>query len=507
MWTTTVAVGDYWVSKGGPVSSRMCCRRCRGVLRLGHTGDLCDLCARQQTVAKLLPEGFFTEDRMRAALAAYDFAAVFRSVRRATGFSQERLGEFIELTQSRVSLVELSRHRLRDIAIVARVVSQFGIPPELLGFTPGAATVGATGSSDGQEVDMMRRREFVGIVTGITMGLDGVPLDLDRLAALLPVSADVELPKRVGAADVTAIEQVTAAFRQQDFSRGGGLYRDAAAAQFRSVLALRDVACDPQVRARLLVATADLGGLAAWMSYDSWLHNDARRLWVVALEVARQAEHPAAVDLTVNLLLDMTHQALHLHRPEEAARLVQLGYGAVAGGAHPVSGCTSSFLATNQAWCDAARGDAVACDRAMGRSVELAIPEPVAAAPWEAHVVPAELAAREGHTYFTLAAADGNPRQAARAVPLLEEAVRGYGSFYARSRAVNLPGLSGSYALAGDLDAAVDVGGQAVTEITALSSRRALERLRSLDTVLQPHDSEAAVADLREQIRGALTAA
>jgi len=459
-------------------------------------------------VAELLPEGFFTADRMRAALAGYDFAAVFRSVRRATGFSQERLGEFIELSQSRVSLVELSKHRLRDIAIVARVASQFGIPPELLGFVAGAATVGAAGSSDSQEVDLMLRREFFAVVTGITMGLDSVPLDLDRLAGLLPANAATELPRRIGSADVAAIEQLTAAFRQGQFSRGGGLYRDAVVAQFRSVLALRDVACAPPVRAQLLVATADLGGVAGWANYDSELHGEARRLWVAALEVARQSEHPAAVDQTAHLLSQMTHQALHLRQPEDGLRLVQLGHGTVAGGAHPVSAYTASNLAYKQAWCHAMRGDVAASDRALGQSIELvAAAEPIAAEPWTAHVNHAELVAQQGHTHFTLAAANGKPQHAARAVPLLQEAVREFGPAYARSRAVNLPGLSGAHAIAGDLEAAVHVGTQAVTEITALSAPRALERLRTLDTVLQPHDAEASVADLREQIRGALTAA
>lgn len=498
----------------GSVSGRACCRRCGGRLRLGQTGELCGLCARKLTVAELLPEGFFTSARMRAALAGLDFATVFRSVRRETGFSQQRLGELVELPQERVSLVERRTHQLRDIRIIVRVATQFGISAELLGFGSGAATVGKSGesgSSESREVDWMRRRDFLAVVTGITMGLDGldgVPLDLDRLAALLP-AAGVERPSRIGAADVAAIERVTAVFREGDFSRGGGLYRDAAVAQFRSVLALREVSCTPQVRAQLLVATADLGGLAAWMSYDSWLQGDARQLWIVALEVARQAEHPAAVDRTVDMLSGMVHQALHLRRLDEAQRLVQLGHATVAGGAQSVSAGAVSLLAINQAWCDAARGDAVACDRAVGRSVELlATPEPVmAAGPWATHVDHADLAGRQGHAYFHLAAAGGSPRQAARAVPLLEEAVREFGPAYARSRAVKLPGLSGSHVIAGDLDAAVAVGRQAVIEITALSSRRGLERLRTLDTILQPHDAEAAVTDLREQIRGALTAA
>ncbi len=39
------------------------------------------------------------------------------------------------------------------------------------------------------------------------------------------------------------------------------------------------------------------------------------------------------------------------------------------------------------------------------------------------------------------------------------------------------------------------------------TKRRALERLRTLDTILESHGAEVSVADLREQIRDALTAA
>ncbi|MGI9003154.1 MAG: helix-turn-helix domain-containing protein [Pseudonocardia sp.] len=442
---------------------------------------------------------------MRRALADYDFATVLRSVRRTTDYSQERLGELVGLSQSRISLIERRTHRLRDIAIVSRIASHLGIPPDLLGFTIGTSTVETTGHSDDQEVDWVFRRDFVTVVSGTTLGLGTAPLDLDRLAALLPHTG-VEPPGRIGAADVAAIEQVTAALRSCDFSRGGGLFRDAAVAQLRSVLTLRNQECASPVRARLLVAAADLGLLGGWMNYDSELHADARRLWVLALELARQAEHPAAVDLTVDLLLRMTHQALHLHRVEEAERLVQLGHAAVVSGTHPVSTYTANSLATNQAWCHAARGDAAACDRALDRSVELLdTPETTATAPWSAHVGSAELAARQGHAYFTLAMASGNLQHAARAVPLLQEAVRDYGPNYARARAIQLPGLAGAHALIGDLNAAAHVGGQAVTEITALSSRRALGRLRTLDTVVGEHGTEAPAAELREQIRSALT--
>src|SRR6185437_5545297 len=185
-----------------------------------------------------------------------------------------------------------------------------------------------------------------------------------------PTGRAASATTRIGLADVEAIEQATAVFRQSDFSQGGGVCRPMAVAKLRSVLALHHAACDSAVRGRLMVATADLGMVAAWASYDAERHNDARRLWMIALSVARQADHPRATDLTADLLLDMAHQALHLRRPHEALSLVQLGYGVAASRTHPVSACTASYLASNQAWCHAAQGDAQACDRALGQAIE-----------------------------------------------------------------------------------------------------------------------------------------
>ena len=132
-----------------------------------------------------------------------------------------------------------------------------------------------------------------------------------------------------------------------------------------------------------------------------------------------------------------------------------MGYGAAASRTHPVSATTASYLASNQAWCHAAHGDARACDRALGQAVEhFSRADPGAAAPWAAHVDAAELAAQQGHAHYTLALATAEVTHAARAVPLLREAVDGYGPAYARSRAVNLAGLAGAQALTGDLDTA-----------------------------------------------------
>ena len=262
------------------------------------------------------------------------------------------------------------------------------------------------------------------------------------------------------------------------------------------------------MRERLLVATADLGKIAAFASYDVERHDDARRLWPIALRVARQAQTPRATDLTVALLLSMTHQAPHLRRPQEALGFVQLGYGITASGSPSLSASTASCLAGFEAMCHGALGDAGACDRALGQAVEhFAGTDPAMAEPWIAYFSVAELLAQQGFAQYTLALATGDAKPAARAVPLLQQAVNSHGPARAGARTVNLANLAGAQALTGDLNAAVHTGHQAVEEITALASPRACDRLRILDTILQPHGTDPAVGEVREEIRQALTAA
>ena len=97
---------------------------------------------------------------------------------------------------------------------------------------------------------------------------------------------------------------------------------------------------------RLDIAAADLAMLAAWCSYDAERHDDARRLWIVALELCRHTDHPRAADLAVVILLDMAHQSLHLMRPDDALRLAGLGLAVENGSPGAVSDATRSYLAS-----------------------------------------------------------------------------------------------------------------------------------------------------------------
>ena len=437
---------------------------------------------------------------MVAALAGYDFAVVFRRVRAITGWSQQTLGELVGLDQTRISEIERGVRRLRDVALVARVATGLRIPPVLLGFGDPGTTVGEEGIDGPKVVSWVDRRDFVQHIAALTLGTAGATgLDIDRLTALLP-HADPTGTRHIGAADVETIEQATAAFERQDFTTGAGPIRDVAVAHLRSVLSLLDAQATPGVRPRLLVATAHLAMQAGWMSFEVNQHDAARRLWMIALNVARDAEHPLGADQTVYLLYDMALQAVHLGRPDEALRLVHLGHAATTG-IRAVSAATTSCLATIQARAHAAQGDAAGCDRALGQAVEhFAAIDPATRTPWGASVSEAGFAARQGSAHYELAMAKRDPRAARAAVPLLRHAADHLGLDYARPRALKLTDLAGTHAIAGDLDTAVTVGHQAVDAVTALHSPRAYDGLRVLNIVLKPLHDSVGVAELRDRL-------
>jgi transcriptional regulator with XRE-family HTH domain len=450
-----------------------------------------------------VPESFFDVPELRAALATYDFGPVFRAVRAHAGLSQEELGFLVGLSQSRVSMVEGGRHRLRDVAVIARVAVALGVSGSLLGFPfLAAGTVGGR-----EEVSWMDRRDFFSIVAAIIFGADIHP-ELERLEVLLLPSGDDESPtrRRVGAADVEAIEQITAALRAADLRHGGGLVRPAAMAHLKHVLSLQDAVCSEPVRSQLLLATADLAQTSGWMSYDVERHDAARRLWMIALDTARRADHARSADLSVNVLLQMAAQARHVNRPAEALRLAQLGSAAATGAATPVSAGALGSLASSLSHIRAMLGEVELSHRAMGEAREFyANVDPATEPPWAmARVPPAEAEAMEGYALFSLAST--NPAYAPAAVERLRAAVDGFGPTHARSRALNLPGLASCYFLGGDVAAAVATGHKAVTAISALSSQRAHTRLRVLAETAAPFADQSDVAELRQRIRETVTA-
>lgn len=325
-----------------------------------------------------------------------------------------------------------------------------------------------------------------------------------RVAALAPpTSAEMDVPRRIGAADVGRIEAATSAFRDWDNRWGGGLSRTAVIAQFQWVAAVasRSVCASQKVRGRLLTALADLAGVAAFLSYDMNRHAQARGLWMVGLDAASEAGN---VDLVGTTLRQLAHQCLHLNRPDDALRLVRLAYAMTLNPGYPVSELAFAEIAAYEGWCFAAAGKRQPCHRALGRAQEhFANAEGEAVPPWLSHLDVAELTALRGHSYHVLAGRV--PEVVGEARRLLRQAVAGRDNAYARSRTLNLIALAGTFFQAGDdLDEGVAVGSQALESADSLASPRAMDRLRSLRASTVPYAGVPSVARFQRRVDSVL---
>ncbi|MGH3909098.1 MAG: hypothetical protein ACRDTE_33710, partial [Pseudonocardiaceae bacterium] len=362
------------------------------------------------------------------------------------------------------------------------------------------ATVGAAGVTGRKDVSWVDRRDFGQHIAGLVLGIAGAAgLDTGRLFALLP-QAQPTGTRHIGIADVEIVEEVTAAFRAQDFSHGSGPIRDAAMAQLRTVLPLLDAELAPDMQPRLQLAVAELAALAGWMSFDVLDHEGARRLWMIGLDLARETEHPLGTDLSALLMGNMVLQALHLQRPDEAAHLVRIGRSAAVG-RHPVSASTASLFDNIAARAHAAQGDSAGCERALGQAVEQFTSIDVTTAPrWTAYIAHTRVSGHPGVAYYTLALDGQNRRATDRAVFSLREAVTGFGSSYTKLGALYLPNLAGAHALAGDTDTAVTLGHEAADAAAAVSSPMVRDGLRVLHTALEPMRTSPGVAELRDRL-------
>jgi transcriptional regulator with XRE-family HTH domain len=486
---------------------RRCCW-CQAVLRRGHySGALCVSCANP---TPLVPQEFFDAPAMRAALEQYDFGPVFRAVRAAAELSQEALGKRIGMSRTEVAMIENGERQVRRANVVVRIANEFGIPAELLGFDLEICTPPEVGGTySGSFFDALNSALSPDAAATEAPDTEAPEAVLpDSLPDLLPDPHDEPVPSRIGVNDVLGIREVTAMFRAMDFRYGGMAMRAGVMAVVDRVRKMRGSQCTEQVRAELLLATAELSSVAAFMNFDSGLQERTRLLLLIALGSAREARdcnHELANDLMVHIQLQMATQSIHLRQPDEALSFVRLAELTTVIGDYPVSAQARTYVSLKKATCQAMLGKADLCRRALDQAQECVgdIDPSAAPLPWIAHVTPAEITAITGGAMYRLAQHERG--YAPKAVEPLLSAIDTFGDEYARSRAMNLPSLAGAYFQVGELDTAIATGHRAVTEINALSSVRILDRLRTLAEVAEPYSYRSDVADLRQHIHRTIT--
>ncbi|MEV3925507.1 hypothetical protein [Actinomadura coerulea] len=141
--------------------------------------------------------------------------------------------------------------------------------------------------------------------------------------------------RRIGAADVEEIREVTHAFRILDNRLGGGHVRVPVIEYLHTHVGpmLRDGRCTEEVRRQLFSAAADLTKVAAWLYHDLDKQGLAQRYLIQALAMAKFA---GDVSLGAEILAAMSQQSLYVAQPGRAVDLARTAQTAAQRAGIPV---------------------------------------------------------------------------------------------------------------------------------------------------------------------------
>ncbi|WP_246180884.1 helix-turn-helix domain-containing protein [Nocardia ninae] len=429
----------------------------------------------------LLPPTFWQTDQMRDALATWHMGRVIFAYRthpfHSRPLPQELVANWLGLTQAQLSRIEKGPAP-EQLSKLIRWAETLAIPPELLWFKLPAGS-GAT-------LDIVKRQEFMRAALGVMAAATKQPL-LDLLGKIEPTP----IPSMVGLTEIEQVRTAAREFSSWDHTYGGGLVREAVAAQLRYAVNLLGASCADKHRMDLHSAVGFLGHTAGFMAFDAYAHNDARSMFQLGLTCA---EEVGDWHLRGKVLSSMARQAIWCGQPDDGLTFIELAMVRA-----------DRLTATERAMLHAARARALAklhrteeAVRSVGQAdEEFAGASPANDPPWMAYYDAAQHSGDTGHALFDVAL-DG--RFVGEARHRLEAAVAGHTANFVRSRAISGIKLASLTMTTGDPVEAASFGQAALVDAGHLRSRRAADDLRELRMFAEPHIRSTEVEELRVQI-------
>ncbi|WP_285507941.1 helix-turn-helix domain-containing protein [Actinokineospora sp. NBRC 105648] len=236
---------------------------------------LCSPCLKRDgktSSAPPKPEEFWRRPALQDAFRVRHFGQVLYAYRyeHRPVLTQARLGRWLGITQGQVSRLERSEGPINELDKLDAWARALCIPERHLWFRLSEQPHHAYSSADfapslvindANGEDSVRRREMLKVV-----GLAASGFGWFGTAA-----AGVSAKRRIDAAEVTMIREMTRTFRSVDNRFGGGHARSAVSNYLSAdvVPLLRETWATDRVRADLYGAVAELNQLAGWMAYDT----------------------------------------------------------------------------------------------------------------------------------------------------------------------------------------------------------------------------------------------
>ncbi|MFI7287151.1 tetratricopeptide repeat protein [Streptomyces anulatus] len=330
-----------------------------------------------------------------------------------------------------------------------------------------------------EESDVLRRvfmTSGTATVTAASLGLGGAPASAARVS--LPAQ------RRVGEAEVNAVEKAVRQIRLLDDRHGAdGLYRRAAQ-PLRAAYELLDAGTTARraTSDRLHAGAGELAISVGWLAHDSGRFDDARSHYAEALATARLA---GDAGLEAHAFCNTSFLARDAGRPREAVRAAEAGQRAARTlGSHRLL----ALLALREAGGRAGLGDRTGCDRAIGRARAAFDRGTAAGDPeWMSFFREAELELLEAQCWSSLGDWSRAARHGRRATALQD-------AHFTRNLALYRAQLTGDLARAGRADEAAATGHQVLDLLTRVQSSRIRGMLAGAARVLEPRAGAGPVA-------------
>jgi tetratricopeptide (TPR) repeat protein len=334
-----------------------------------------------------------------------------------------------------------------------------------------------------EESDVLRRAFMTSgsvTVAAASLGLGGAP------AASVP---SVPAPRRIGEAEVAAVEAAVRRIRLLDDRHGAdGLYRQAAL-PLRTAYALLDAgaATRQSTADRLHSGAGELSISVGWLAHDSGRFDDARSHYAEALATARVAADPA---LEAHAFCNTSFLARDSGRHREAVRAAQAGRAVAK---HLASPRLLSLLALREAGGWAGLGDRTNCEQALTQAHVLFDRGPSDADPeWMSFFGEPELEALEAQCYAALGDWARAAGHAYRASVLQDP-------HFTRNLALYRAELATDLAHAGRPDEAAAAGRQVLDLLDKVQSSRIQGMLAVTARLLLPRRRSPEVASFLER--------
>lgn len=342
-------------------------------------------------------------------------------------------------------------------------------------------------------LEPVNRMDFLRAAIGVTAGVTVAPLT-EALITRQPTP----IPSVVGVREIEQVRSVARVFGTWDHTYGGGVVREAVASQLQYSAGLLEARCPQRLQTDLLGAVGYLGHTAAFMAFDAYAHDDARRMFEFALACAERAND---WHLRAKVLSSMARQSIWCGDADTGLTYVELAMVR----ADRLTPTERAMLLTARARALAKLGRVADAAETVGIADEqFADSSPDDDPVWMRYYDSAQHSGDTGHALYDLALR-GHFASEARA--RLAAAVAGHSAEYARSRAISGIKLASLTMRVGDPDEAADIGTRALDEAGKITSRRAADDLRELGRSTTPHQQVPQVAQLRRAISERLESA